>query len=134
MLVEGWPELEEGSEIMINSVQKMLRGESSGVSVTKPKKTHAGRERLQHFADHISKAHNAIEDLERRVARFEAIIAELKAAERALQDSINADGGLALAAYSSGQSKQDDAIVSLVALAKSSAEAASAAKTALPHT
>jgi chromosome segregation ATPase len=98
---------------------------------SKPKQ---GRERLQHFADEIVRAHNAIEDLEQRVARFGSIITESKLAQRALQDAINADGGVALASYSAGQTKPNDEISRLVAHAKSSGEAAVAAKTALPHT
>jgi hypothetical protein len=121
---------------MLNRVEKMLRGESSGASsVTKPvTKTKQGRERLQHFEDEISKAHNAIEDLEQRVARFGAIITESESAQRALQDAINADGGIALASFSAGQTKPTDEINKLVAHAKSSGEAAAAAKVALPHT
>jgi type VI protein secretion system component VasK len=116
---------------MFNRVEKNPRSESSGASVTKPKQ---GRERLQHFADEIVRAHNAIEDLEQRVARFGAIITESEVTHRALQDAINADGGIALAAYSAGQTKPNDAISKLVSHAKSSGEAAAAAKTALPHT
>jgi chromosome segregation ATPase len=108
------------------------RGESPAAAVvSKPKQ---GREKLKHFADEICKAHNAIEDLEQRIARLTAIIIESNGAERALQDAINADGGIALAAYSSGQTKPTDDISKLVAHAKSSGEAAAAAKTALPHT
>jgi hypothetical protein len=110
------------------------RGASLSI-VTKPvSKPKQGRERLQHFAEQIGSAHNAIEDLEGRVARFEAIIAESKAAERSLQDAINSDGGVALASYSSGQTKPTDEINRLVAHAKSSGEAAGAAKVAKPHT
>jgi chromosome segregation ATPase len=121
---------------MFNSVKNhKSRGESPvASSVTTVAKTKHGRGRLKHFEDEIAKAHEAIEDLEGRVARFEAIIAESKAAERALQDSINSDGGVALASYSSGQTKPTDEINRLVAHAKSSGEAATAAKVALPHT
>jgi hypothetical protein len=124
------------SNEMLNRVEKMLRGESSGASsVTNPvAKTKQGRERLQHFADQIARAHAAIDDLEQRVARFGSIIVESEAAERALQTAIHADGGVSLAAFSAGQTKPNDEISKLVAHAKSSGEAAAAAKIAKPHT
>jgi hypothetical protein len=120
-----------------------LQGESSGgrtisaaaaSSSSKPKPDRVGRERLQHFAAEISTAHEAIEDLEQRVARFGEIVVEADGAQRALQDAINADGGRSLAKYSAGQTKPDEAIVKLVSHAKSSSEAAAVAKTAMPHT
>ena len=107
------------------------RSESSE-AVTKPPKP--GRERLQHFSDEIANAQNAIEDLEQRVSRFGSIISEAETAERALQSAIHIDGGIALAAYSSGQANPNDEISKLVAHAKSSGEAATAAKIAKPHT
>jgi hypothetical protein len=118
---------------MFSRVEKnnKSQGAHPGASVSKPKQ---GRERLQHFADEIVRAHNAIEDLEQRAARFGAIITESEVAHRALQDAINADGGIALAAYSAGQTKPNDEISRLVAHAKSSGEAAAAAKIAKPHT
>jgi hypothetical protein len=107
------------------------RSESFEVGVSKPKQ---GRERLKHFESEIALAHEAIEDLEQRCHRFGSIINEAEAAERALQDAISFDGGRALAAYSAGQTKPNDEISKLVAHAKSSGEAATAARTALPHT
>jgi phage terminase large subunit-like protein len=49
------------------------------------------------------------------------------------KDAINQDGGVALAAYSSGQASADSEITKLVNHAKTSAEAAAAATAALPH-
>lgn len=100
----------------------------------KPKSGHAGREKLKHFASEISRAHETIEDLEQRVSRFGGIIVEADAAQLALQNAINNDGGIALAKYSAGQAKPDDDIVKLVALAKTSGEASAAAKTSQPYT
>jgi hypothetical protein len=111
------------------------KGENLGTTSLKPTSTHLpGRERLRHFETHITEAHRAIEDLEHRVARFGSIIVESEAAHRKLQDAINADGGKSLAAYSAGQTEPNDEINGLVALAKSSGEAAAAAKIALPRT
>jgi hypothetical protein len=94
-----------------------LRGESPAAAVeSNPRQ---GRERLKHFEGEIKKAHEAIEDLENRVARFDAIIVESEAAERSLQNAINADGGVALSEYSAGRTKPDDEISRLVAHAKS---------------
>jgi hypothetical protein len=118
------------------SVQKNKspRSESSGASVTPVKKTPVGRERLKYFVDEIARAHEAIEDLQQRIDRFGSIISDAEAAERALQTAINADGGVALSAYSAGKTRPTDEISRLVALAKSSGEAATAAKIAKPHT
>jgi hypothetical protein len=121
---------------MLNRVEKMLRGVSNpeASSVTPIKKTQVGRERLKNFEEQIALAHNAIEDLEQRIARFDAIVDEAKGAERELQDIINSDGGVALAAFAAGLAKPNDPIVKLIAHAKSSAEAADAAKVAPPRT
>jgi len=118
---------------MFSRVEKnnKSQGANPGASVSKPKQ---GRERLQHFANEISNAHNAIEDLEQRVARFGSIIVESEAAEMALQTAIHADGGVALAAFSAGQTNPNDEFSKIVAHAKSSGEAAAAAKIAKPHT
>jgi hypothetical protein len=113
--------------------KKTAPRESAVVVSAKPKSNHVGRERLKQFASEISKAHEIIEDLEQRVSRFGGIIVEADAAQRALQDAINADGGLALAAYSSGQAKPDHEIIKLVAHSQTSSEAATAAKVALPN-
>jgi hypothetical protein len=112
-------------------IRKTPPGESSGgITVSKPDRVNRGR--LKHFAAGIEKAHEAIEDLEKRVARLSDIIVEANAAQINLQNAINADGGLSLAKYSSGQAKQDDDITKLVSLAQTSSEAATAAKVALP--
>jgi hypothetical protein len=100
----------------------------------KPKPKHQGRERLKHFDEQIRAAQNAIEDLDQRIARFHAIVVESETATRDLQNAINSDGGVSLAAFSKGEAKPDEKIVRLVAQAKSSSEAAVAANIALPHT
>jgi hypothetical protein len=43
------------------------------------------------------------------MARLRAIVVESEGAQRALQDAVHADGGLALAVYSSGQAKPSQA-------------------------
>jgi hypothetical protein len=120
--------------MILSRTKKATRGESHGsITVSKPT-DRVGRERLNYFTNQIALAHQAIEDLENRVARFGAIMTEADAAERALQDAVHADGGVALADYSAGRSQPGDAIVGLVAHNKRSSEAAAAAKTAKPHT
>jgi hypothetical protein len=118
--------------MIFNRVEKSNKSRSES-SVTSPKPTPAGRERLQHFEIEISKAHEAVEDLQQRVARLAAIDGASNDAERALQNAINADGGRALAAHSNGQTKPGDEIARLIAAAKVSSESAAATKTALPY-
>jgi len=124
---------------MFGSVQKKndkSQGENpvmTSVSSIKPKSKQLGRERLKHFDGEIRAARNAIEELEQQVARLKAISAESEAAARALQLAISNDGGVALAAYSSGQAKPTDEISKLVAHAETSRGGATAAAAALPH-
>jgi hypothetical protein len=115
------PSSNAGSKVPTNSIK------------AKPK-TPAGRERLAYFSEGIRSAHEAIEDLESRLARLKSIIVEADAAKKALQDAVHADGGVELAKYSSGQLKPDAPISKLVAHAKTSGEAAVTAATAIPHT
>jgi hypothetical protein len=122
---------------MFGSVAKNKKPQgttSPEVSSIKPQPKHQGRERLQFFVAEAAKASQAIEDLQERISRLGAIIVESDNAQRALQEAINADGGVALAAYSAGNAKPDDPISKLVSHAKMSSEAADAAKLALPHT
>jgi capsule polysaccharide export protein KpsE/RkpR len=109
-------------------------GESHGTITSPIHKPKQGRERLRHFAEGISKAHEAIEDLEHRIARFESIITEAQVAQKSLQAAVHEDGGRSLSEFSSGKTAPDDKISKLVALAKASREAALAASDALPHT
>jgi hypothetical protein len=117
----------------VEKSNKSQGGASLGTSTpsSKPKQ---GRERLAFFAAGISKAHEAIEDLEQRIARFESIIAEAQLAHKSLQAVVHEDGGRSLSDFSSGKTAPDDKISKLVALAKTSREAALAAADALPHT
>jgi hypothetical protein len=91
-----------------------------------------GRERLRHFDAELAKGQACVSDLEARCARLSAIITDAATADQALQAFIAADGGIALAAYSAGQTTADDEIAKLIAAAKSTSEAAAAAKAALP--
>jgi hypothetical protein len=111
---------------------KSRSSESNSVTISNP--TIAGRERLKHAVDGINAAHAAIEDLQERILRFESIIVDAKRASAALQTAINQDGGKSLSAFSSGQAKLDDPLHDLVALAKSSREAAIASEEILPAT
>jgi hypothetical protein len=121
---------------MFGSVQKTIKSqgkENPGTSSVKPKAKQVGRERLQYFSQEISKANEAIESLEENIARLNSITVESEDAQRKLQAAISSDGGLALAAYSAGKTKPDDPISQIIAHAKSSGEAAAAAKMAMPH-
>jgi hypothetical protein len=120
---------------MFNRVQANNKSRSeNSVTITSPiNKPKQGRERLAFFAAGIAKAHEAIEDLEQRIARFESIITEAQVAHKALQAVVHEDGGRSLAEFSSGKTP-DDKISQLVALVKTSREAALAASDALPHT
>jgi hypothetical protein len=107
---------------------------TSGAGVTSKAKP-AGRERLSYFVEQIAKASEVIESLELSEAKLDAIIVEAATASRALQEVINSEGGVAsLAAYAAGNTKPDDNISKLVSHAKTSSDAASAARDALPIT
>jgi hypothetical protein len=98
------------------------------------KPTPAGRERLKFTVDGLVAAHAAIEDLQERILRFDSIIADAQRASTSLQAAINEDGGKSLSAFSAGETAVDHPINALVALAKSSREAALAAQDILPAT
>jgi chromosome segregation ATPase len=103
------------------------------VSVARPSKgSDVSRERLKFFAGEVDKAHEAIEDLEQRIARLNAIIFEADEGQRRLQRAIEADNGVSLAKYSAGEAKPTEDITKLVSHAQTSSEAATAAKVALP--
>jgi hypothetical protein len=110
------------------------QGATPGTPTSPINKPKQGRERLRHFSEGISKAHEAIEDLEQRIARFESIITEAQVAHKALQAVVHEDGGRSLSDFSSGKTAPDDKISQLVAVAKASREAALAASDALPYT
>jgi hypothetical protein len=102
--------------------KKATKGESPSVAKAEPV---AGRERLHFFNEELAKANAAVADLERRVATLENIGIDAVAAERELQLYIASDAGTeALLAHAEGKS--------LIAAAKSTAEAATPAKAALP--
>jgi hypothetical protein len=108
---------------------KATRGDLPSVAKPKP----VGRERLHFFDAELAKANAAVEDLGKRVATLENIGVEAVAAEKKLQSFIASDGGTdALLAHSAGNSKPDDEVSKLIAAAKSTSEASSPAKTALP--
>jgi hypothetical protein len=113
--------------------------DESPVVITSPSsnskvKPRQGRERLLHFVDQIEAATIVVSELSEHITRLQAVIIEADAASRKLQDAISADGGLALAAYSSGTAKSDDPIARLVIHSRESGDASLAAKVALPHT
>jgi hypothetical protein len=101
-------------------------------SVRRSKPEPVGRERLRHFDAEVSKAKEAVADLEQRVERLEIIVVEADAAHHALQLHIANDGGVSLASYSVGEAADSD-VAKLVMAAETSARAATAAKAALPH-
>jgi hypothetical protein len=113
---------------------KKSRDEIPGkVTQLKPAKPE-GRERLRHIDREVSKAHDAVAELEKRVERLKSIIADADTHHRTLQLAIAADSGLALARYSEGNADADSDIAKLVNLADTSAKAATVARAALPHT
>jgi hypothetical protein len=117
---------------MFRAKQKsQLPEETSGVPSVTTNQT-VGRERLRHISGEVSKANEAVTDLEQRVARFNAIIADAETNHRNLQEAIHSDGGLELAKYSEGRADPNSEIAKLVTLAESSAQAANAARSALP--
>jgi hypothetical protein len=117
----------------VNAKRKSPRSASSEVTTSiKPKPAHPGRERLQQFAKAIGEAHQAIESLQETIARLGAVVAEAAVAQRELQTFIAKDSGIALTEHSAGRTKATDEISRLVAHAKSSGDAAAAAKDALP--
>jgi hypothetical protein len=92
-----------------------------------------GRERLRHFDAELEKAHGFVAEFETRVARLATIMSDAREADQALQLFIANDGGTeALAAHAAGQTTADDEIAKLIAAAKSTSEAAAAAKAAQP--
>jgi hypothetical protein len=115
-----------------NQAKSSKSRSSSSVTISNP--SIAGRERLKHAVDGINAAHAAIEDLQERILRFESIITDSQRASAALHIEINNDGGKSLSAFSAGEVKPDDPIVAIVALAKSTREAAIAAEEILPST
>ncbi len=118
---------------MFNRVASKTKSSEKIVDSLRPKPAPVGRERLRHFDAEVSKAKEAVADLEQRVERLESIIIDADAAHRALQLAISNDGGVALASYSAGTSPVDSEISKLVMAAETSARAATAAKAALPH-
>ena len=121
--------------MMFNSAKKKSRGEIPGsVPQLQPAKPKAvGRERLRHIDREVSRARDAVAELEKRVERLKSIIADADTHHRALQLAIAADSGVELARYSEGNAGSDSGIAKLVTLADSSAKASTAAQAALPH-
>jgi hypothetical protein len=113
-------------------VQKKQKDDN--VSSIRPAKSPpVGRDRLHFFVAELAKANEAVVDLEKRVATLEDIGIDAIAADRALQHFIAQPGGTeALLAHSAGHSEPDDLIAKLIGQAKTTAEAAGPAKSALP--
>lgn len=89
-----------------------------------------GRDRLRFFGQELAKARDAVAELDARQDRLVAIINDADAAREALQDAVEADGGIALSDYAAGNAPDSD-IAKLIAREKITAEAAGAAKSAL---
>jgi hypothetical protein len=102
------------------------------VPTKKPERV--SRERLKHVHAELAKAGEAIESLEETTKRLSGIILEADQASKLLQAAIAKDGGKSLVRYSSGEAipVSESDIVSLVTHERTSAEAAAAAKIALP--
>src|SRR5216684_5161478 len=111
---------------MFNRVASKTKSSEKIVDSLRPKPGPVGRERLRHFDGEVSKAKEAVADLEQRVERLEIIVAEADAAHHALQLHIANDGGVSLASYSIGEAVDSD-IAKLVMAAETSARAATAA-------
>jgi len=90
-----------------------------------------GRDRLRHIAGELAKAQQAVADADALLDRLVKVIRDADAAEEALQASVAEDGGVSLAAYSTGEAT-DAPIAKLIATKKITAEAAAVAKAALP--
>jgi hypothetical protein len=114
--------------------RKAPKGESPSVSTSvklnKPKP--AGRERLVHFDSELAKANAAAVEIEEKIARLEAILADAEAHHQNLQLAILIDGGVALSNYSAGKESDDSDIGKLVLAERKSAQAKPAAEAALP--
>jgi capsid protein len=115
---------------MFNRVQKKPK---EIVSISRPVKPQAGRERLAHFDEQIGLAQNAIAEFEQRIVRLESIVVDAAAAAKALQAAVEADNGKSLADYSAGNVPPDSNIAKLVMTSDNSGRAATAAKAALPN-
>jgi hypothetical protein len=117
--------------------QKASKGEilstSTSVKLNKPaKQKPAGRERLKHFDQELTKANQAAAEIEARIQRLEKIISDADSAHDRLQVAILVDNGASLASYSSGQATDDSEIGRLVIAADTTARAKAAAVAALP--
>jgi hypothetical protein len=119
---------------MFSAKKKQSPGEIPGAVTSLRSPKTVGRERLRFIDGEVSKAKEAVADLENRIERFESIISDADANHRALQLAIANDGGKALAEYAAGKAGADSEIAKLVTLEDSSRKAATAAKAALPGT
>jgi hypothetical protein len=110
-----------------------MKFKTSKAPEVKPKPIVIGRERLHNFDAELAKAKSAVDDLTRRVATLENISIDAVSADRELQLFIAGPEGLeALLSHSERKSSPDDPVSILIAAAKSTAEAAGPAKSALP--
>jgi len=119
---------------MFNSAKKKSKGSDPLGEAPMPRTIqHIGRERFRFIDGELKRAIEAIADLEARVVRLGAILAESELNQRNLQAAIQADGGVALAEYSAGKADPESDIAKKVTLAEASQKAANAAKVALPN-
>jgi hypothetical protein len=91
-----------------------------------------GRERLRSIEEALTQGRAAHVEIEARLDRLVRIIRDADAADTALQDAVDADGGVALAEYADGNAS-DAPIARLITAKENTAKAAAAAKVALPN-
>lgn len=113
---------------MFNRVEK---SKPEKISSRPAKAPPAGRERLLHFDQEITKA-KQVAELEQKIERLQEIVSGADVHHRTLQACIESDNGRALSDYSAGKVAADSSIARLVLLADNSKRAASAAQAALP--
>lgn len=105
-------------------------GATSSTAPTATTDSGDGRQRLRHVAGELGKAQQVVADADALLDRLITVIRDADAAEAVLQASVAEDGGVSLAAYSAGAT--DAPIAKLIATKKTTEEAATVAKAALP--
>jgi hypothetical protein len=90
-----------------------------------------GRERLRAIEGSLTQGRAVHVEIEAQLDRLVRIIRDADAADAALQEAVDADGGVALAAFAGGNAS-DAPIAKLIATKETTAKAAAVAKVALP--
>jgi hypothetical protein len=91
------------------------------------------RDVLRSRSAEVTKAGQAIAEMQANVARLERIISEASEADTALQTAVAEDGALSLTAFAQGEAAPDSDIATLLANAENTSRAAVAARAALPR-